>query len=334
MQHRILLDYGSVRFPAWLKYYACGRPVNTAEMARTIGGWGASYTTVSRLEELEKAVSGSEPTVIVINGAISGAGKVSIGSSKSLVGAPGSCKSAANLDEQMSSLSIKSIALTGIELSLNGSMNVILRNLKISAAQGPAISVEKSRSVWIDHCDLSSTSNGTGELGNSLVSVTRGSDLLTVTATLFRNHPQALSVGHADSNGEEDRGKLRATLARNHFRDVGNAISYRFGVGHIFNSYFENAVDGVNTRMGADLLIESSVFEGSARAIVSENSTETGYATLRDVMLGGSTSTAPAGNATADDIPYPYDWYLWRTDSVKASVARQAGQTLEFLTWD
>lgn len=211
---------------------------------------------------------------------------------------------------------------------------MILRNLKIANAQGPAISIENSRSIWVDHCDLSSGADQGSELDNSLIRITRGSDYLTVTGSVFRDHSQAVLVGHADSNGDEDEGKFHVTFARNHFQNVGSAISYRFGTGHVFNSYYENVVSGINTRMGANLLIESSVFEGSDRAVCSENSTETGYATIRDVVFGDSSSTAPAGNMTSNSVPYPYDWYVWETDKVKASVVSQAGQKLEFLVWD
>ncbi|GAB1313721.1 hypothetical protein MFIFM68171_03931 [Madurella fahalii] len=284
-------------------------------MGATIGGWGGNYTTVTTLDDFSIAVSGTEPGVIIVEGAISGDAEVTIGSSKSIIGAPSS-------------------SLTGIGLYINGSRNVILRNLKIANVQGPAISIENARSVWVDHCDLSSDTNQGGGLDTSLISITRGSDFLTVTGTLFKGHPQAVLVGHADTNGDEDKGKLRVTFAKNHFQNVGNAISYRFGTGHIFNSYYENVVNGINTRMGANILIESSVFEESGQAVFSENSTEVGYATVQDVTLGGSTSTAPAGNMTTNSIPYPYDWYTWETNQVKASVVSQAGQKLEFLVWD
>ncbi|KXX73246.1 Pectate lyase A, partial [Madurella mycetomatis] len=273
----------------------------------TIGGWGANYTTVSTLVDFSNAVSASGPGVIIVEGAISGDAEVIIGSSKSIV---------------------------GIGLYLNGSRNVILRNLKIANAQGPAVSIENSRSIWVDHCDLSSQANQGSETDDSLIRITRGSDYLTVTGTVFRDHSQAVLVGHADSNGEEDKGKFHVTFARNYFQNVESAISYRFGTGHIFNSYYENVVDGINTRMGAELLIESSVFEESGRAVFSENSTEIGYATIRDVMFGDSSSSAPAGNMTSNSVPYPYDWYVWETDQVRASVVSQAGQKLEFLVWD
>jgi pectate lyase len=154
---------------------------------------------------------------------------------------------------------------------------------------------------------------------------------VTITTTVFRNHSQAVLVGHSDANGNEDQGKLHVTLARNFFSDVGSAISFRFGTGHVLNSYFANATDGINTKMGARLLVESSVFEGQGRAVFSEGSIEAGYATVQGSSLGSSSNTAPPANMTADSLPYPYDWYIWDKSQVRDSVTRQAGQTLEFL---
>lgn len=182
----------------------------------------------------------------------------------------------------------------------------------------------------MDHCELSSTGSHDQNLSNGLLSITRGSDFLTVTATLFQNHSQAVRVGDSDANSAENENKLHVTFARNSFRNVDSAITFRFGTGHIFNTYFKNVTNGINTRMGAELLIESSVFEGQGRAVFSEGSIEAGYATVRDVVLGSGSSTALAGSMTADSVPYPYDWYIWKTESVEELVARQAGQTLQF----
>lgn len=183
----------------------------------------------------------------------------------------------------------------------------------------------------MDHCELSSTGRHNQDLSKSLLSITRGSDFLTVTSTLFQNHSQSVLVGDSDTNSAEDKDKLHVTFARNFFHNVDSAISFRFGTGHIFNTHFKNGVDGINTRMGAQLLIESSVFEGQGRAVFSEGSMETGYATVHDVALGSSSITAPIGSMTVDSLPYPYDWYIWKTESVQESLARQAGQTLEFM---
>lgn len=81
---------------------------------------------------------------------------------------------------------------------------------------------------------------------------------------------------------------------------------------------------GINTRMGAELLVESCVFSGVESAIESADSDTVGYATVNDVELGSGTNDAEAGSLTT----VPYDYSLLGSDSVVASVTSTAGQTL------
>lgn len=81
---------------------------------------------------------------------------------------------------------------------------------------------------------------------------------------------------------------------------------------------------GINTRMGAELLIESCAFSGVTEAIESADSDSVGYATVNDVDLGDGTNTADAGSLTS----VPYDYTLLGSGSVASSVTSTAGQTL------
>lgn len=81
---------------------------------------------------------------------------------------------------------------------------------------------------------------------------------------------------------------------------------------------------GVNTRMGAELLVESSVFSGVDSPIESKDSDTVGYATVDDVDLGDGTNTADAGSLST----VPYEYTLLGSANVKSSVTSTAGQTL------
>ena len=95
--------------------------------------------------------------------------------------------------------------------------------------------------------------------------------------------------------------------------------------------------DGIRTRAGAQLLVESSVlmlfipsiqppltllkvFEGTNDAIIAKD----GYAVVRDVDLGQGTNEAPTGTLTK--VPYSYS--LLGSAKVKAAVVGVAGATL------
>lgn len=64
---------------------------STDLLARTKGGAGGATTTVSTLPQLSAAAGASGASIIVVQGAISGAAKVSVTSDKTIVGKAGSC---------------------------------------------------------------------------------------------------------------------------------------------------------------------------------------------------------------------------------------------------
>ncbi|KAK7051457.1 hypothetical protein VNI00_004431 [Paramarasmius palmivorus] len=188
--------------------------------------------------------------------------------------------------------------LVGVGLRALNVKNVIFRNLKISkvvADAGDAIGVQASSQVWVDHVDLSS-------------------DL---------SHDKASLVGHSDSNGSEDT-KITVTYVGNWWQNLNSRTpSFRFGRGHIYNNFFENNNDGINTRVGAQLLVENNVWVGAKKPLYS---TGEGYAVARGNDFGGASNTAPSGSFTSA----PYSYSLLSTGNVRSSVTANAGQTLSF----
>jgi pectate lyase len=138
-------------------------------------------------------------------------------------------------------------------------------------------------------------------------------------------------VGHSDSNAAEDTGHLRVTYANNHFyRVASRGPLLRFGTAHIYNNYYNEQDTGVNTRMGAQALIQSTVFENSGKKMVyTESSSQDGSAVVLDVLFGGqSANTAPKGTLSAGSFTYKYE--LLGSANVKAAVTKEAGQKLAF----
>ncbi|KAI0469107.1 polysaccharide lyase family 1 protein [Xylaria cf. heliscus] len=278
----------------------------------TKGGAGGTTTTVSSLAAFSAAAKADGAAVIVVKGNISGAAKVSVTSNKSIIGASGS-------------------SLTGIGLTINKQSNVIVRNMKISkvlADYGDAITIQASKNVWVDHVDVSSDMDHDKDYYDGLIDVSHGADWITISNTYFHDHWKGSLVGHSDSNSAEDKGHLTVTYANNYFKNLNSrGPLFRFGTGHIFNSYYSNVNTAVNTRMGAQILIESTVFESCGeKAIYFADSDETGYAVVRDVSLGGSVNSAPTGTLTS--VPYSYS--LLGSGNTKSSVTSNAGQTLSF----
>ncbi|KAK4182161.1 family 1 putative polysaccharide lyase [Podospora australis] len=283
----------------------------------TKGGAGGTVTTVSTLAQFTAAVDekNTAPAIVIVSGLITGNEKVRIGSNKSIIGAyPGS-------------------GFRGVGLHFRRQSNLIIRNIVssfvIASSAEDALKIEGSTNVWIDHCEFSSALIPNKDYYDGLVDSSHGSDFITISHNFFHDHWKTSLVGHSDNNGSQDKGKLRITYANNHWKDVGSrGPLLRFGTAHIYNSFYENMSSAINTRMGAQALVQSNVFRNVTLAVTSRDSKEVGYAVLQDNDLGGGLADAPAGSLQPSSIPYSYN--LLGSGAVAGRVPGEAGAILRF----
>ncbi|AEO54996.1 polysaccharide lyase family 1 protein [Thermothelomyces thermophilus ATCC 42464] len=281
----------------------------------TKGGAGGTVTTVSTLAQFTAAVNekNSDPAIVVVKGIISGNEKVRVGSNKSIIGLPGS-------------------GFKGVGLHFRRQSNLILRNIVssfVEADNGDGLKIEESTNVWVDHCEFFSTLDVDKDYYDGLVDSSHGSDFITISHTYFHDHWKASLAGHSDSNGSQDRGKLHLTYANNYWKNINSrGPLLRFGTGHIYNSYFENMSTAINTRMGAQVLVQSNVFRNVTVPVTSRDSDEVGYATVIDTDLGGGLNDAPEGNMVPDSVGYEYS--LLGSGAVAGKVPGEAGAILTF----
>ncbi|KAI5795632.1 putative pectate lyase [Geopyxis carbonaria] len=273
----------------------------------TTGGIGGTSVTVTTLAALVSEAAGDTAKIIYISGTITGSAVVTVGSNKSILG-----KSSA-------------ASLVGIGLRVNGESNVIIRNLKISkvlADVGDAIGLQAAKNVWVDHVDLSSDMDHDKDYYDGLLDITHACDWITVSYSYLHDHWKGSLVGHSDSNGDEDSGHLTVTYKHNYWKNLNSRTpSFRFGTGHIFNNYFEAVNDGINTRQGAQVLVQNNVFSDVDSPLYS---TDAGYAVATGNDFGGATNEALAGSVTT--MPYTYN--LGAASSTKAYVIANAGNIL------
>ncbi|KAJ3735985.1 pectate lyase [Lentinula guzmanii] len=273
----------------------------------TTGGSGGPVTTVTTLDELTSAVTGNSSKIVIIEGTITGDDVVKVGSQTTVIGASGS-------------------SLVGVGLRVLNEENVIIRNVKISkvlASAGDAIGVQASSQVWLDHLDLSSDRDHDKDFYDGLCDLTHGVTGITVTNSKLYDHWKASLIGHSDNNGAEDV-KITVTMANNYWTNLNSRTpSFRFGHGHIFNNVFDDNNDGINTRDGAQLLVENNVWTGTDKPLYD---TDDGFAVAIGNDFGGASNTAPVGNFTTA----PYAYTLIATADVRATVVSSAGQTLTF----
>jgi pectate lyase len=293
---------------------------------------------VTTLAELQSAVKGTTAAVIYVKGVMA-AGALSVGSNKTLAGICGA-------------------EIHG-HVEMSGSVNVIVRNLKIvgygsgnctldpsydssvgcSSGQD-AISLQKdSHHVWFDHCDISDGTDGN-------LDITNGADFVTVSWTKFHykartdnegddstgasGHRYSNLVGGSDSK-TTDAGKLNVTWHHNWWADnvVERQPRVRFGKNHIVNNLYTASTTNYCVRAGiqAQILIENNVFAGVKDPYEWNNSSDEGTAsiTAKGNIFPGTTGTqATGGGGTAFTTP-PYAYTADATTNLQTAIQSGAG---------
>jgi len=278
----------------------------------TTGGQGGQTITVSNQSELEAALKGDSAKIIKINGIIKLSAELNVGSNTSLIGANNNS------------------GITGAGLKIKNAKNIIIQNLKFSFCLGSnkdCINATKSTNIWVDHCEFFNDRNNGKDYYDGLVDFTHACDYITVSWCFLHDHYKASLVGHSDSNGSEDTGKLHITYHHNYFKNIGSRLpSLRFGTGHVFNNVYENIeASSVNVRMGAQALVESNIFKNANKPISTNlDSKEEGLVVERNNDFGTTAYTnsiTKKGNLST--VPYQYS--ADNVNSVYSAVTSGAG---------
>lgn len=273
----------------------------------TIGGQGGREVTVSNLEEFARYADSDEPHIIRVQGIIPLSGMVPVGSNTTVLGVGNNS------------------GFTGGGLDIRGVRNVIIRNLKLSFSRDDLIKVKESENIWIDHNELWNDRNHDKDYYDGLVDITRGSSYVTVSWNYMHDHIKGSLVGAGDDHGDSDRGRLKVTYHHNLFENVSSRIpSLRFGTGHFYNNLVVNADFAINSRMGAQMLVEGNIFD-SVDLPISTNrySREDGYVVERNNRYLNSGNNEITRTGSFNSAPYSY--YLDELDNLADVLADGVG---------
>lgn len=273
----------------------------------TTGGEGGREVTVSTLKDFIRFAGSNDAYIIRVQGIIPLSDMVSVGSNTTVVGVGDNS------------------GFTGGGLQLKRVRNVIIRNLKLSFSRDDLIQIYDAHNIWIDHNELWNDRNHHKDYYDGLVDITRGSDYVTVSWNRLRDHSKGSLVGASDNNGDEDRGHLKVTYHHNLFENIDSRIpSLRFGTGHFYNNHVVGANFAVNSRMGAQMLVEGNIFE-SVRLPIATNrySREDGYVVARNNRYLNSGNNEITQTGSFNNAPYPYQ--LDALDDLADLLERNAG---------
>lgn len=236
------------------------------------------------------AVSDDIPRIVRITCFIQLENVVLVGSNKSILGAA------------------EDAGIYGHGLSLINKSNVIIRGLHFCCAIAPddGVKIDGTTNVWIDHNEFYSDMDHDKDYYDGLVDIIHGSDFVTISWNKFHNHFKTSLIGSNDDYGHIDIGKFHVTYHHNFFLNCYSRVpSVRFGTAHIYNNYYQTIEgSGINSRMGAEVLVESNFFRNTKRPISTNlDSREEGYAVERNNDFGGSENNITQ-IGTFTDPPY------------------------------
>lgn len=266
----------------------------------TSGGGSAAPVTVTTASALISNMQASGSRVIRVSGTISLSGMQRVAANKTIIGDGGGA------------------TITSGGLNVSNVSNVIIRNINFRNWSDDAINVQYSTRVWIDHNNFSNGYDGA-------VDVKRASDFVTVSWNRFFSHDKTALLGHSDSNGGEDRGRLRVSYHHNYF-DGSNQRHPRVRFGnpvHVYNNFYRSIGSyGVASTCEAGVLVEGNYFENVRDPFHrGEGSSPAGSLVARNNHFVNS-GTGQTGGSVAG-IPYGYS--LDAASSVKSIVTSGAG---------
>ncbi|KAF4434643.1 putative pectate lyase 1 [Fusarium austroafricanum] len=272
----------------------------------TTGGSG-NPVTVKSCSELTSALSNGG--VIHIEGHLTGCDIMMVKSDTTILGVGANA------------------GLTDSGFRIKKANNVIIRNLAMNnpPKEMDLIDIESSTYIWIDHNEFSAEGiTGDKDFYDGLLDAKRGSDFMTFSWNKFSDHWKASLIGHSDSNGEQDTGKLHVTYHHNHWSNVNSRTpSIRFGTAHIYSSCYEDLpTSGVNSRMGAQVLVEATAFINVRRPIITNlDSKEDGFASEKSNLFENS---EPQITQEKNFTP-PYEYTVSLADCICELVKAKAG---------
>lgn len=274
------------------------------------GGSEGEAVQATTLEELQFYLGSELPYVVEFMGEIADSTQLIIKSNKTLIGAGPLAH------------------LRGVELAIKEARNVIIRNLTISGvrdagATNDAMSINgASQNIVIDRCEFFSDRDHDKDYYDGLLDIKNQSRFITVSNCYFHDHWKAILISSGDTQYADSL--IRITLHHNWFCNIGSRLPLiRFGKAHIFNNYYQNCDDAINTRMGACVRVECNCFDTVKKAIFSDYSAAEGCVQLIGNQFGSASYiTAPPCELVP---PYPYAHRMQATELLPALIPARAG---------
>lgn len=307
----------------------------------TVGGQGGreivASTGLELAAALESQINNPDPLIIWIDGEINPAnsGVLDKFDIKDM--------------DNVSVFGLPNASFVGIGIKIWRANNVVIRNLTmrhVAIGEKDHISIDgPSSNIWIDHNHFYNSLNSHQDYFDELVSGKGNIDNITISYNVFHDSWKTSLWGSSDSNAFH----RRVSFIGNRWENVNSRLPlFRFGEGHVLNSYYRNVLtSGINSRMGAQIRIDSTHFEDAVNPVISMDSSQIGFWDTNgdNVFLnvtwtplpsncnnnpcawGNTPGTTQNGGQIASTTNYlpPYDYVALPGEDVRAFVLVNAG---------
>lgn len=242
--------------------------------------------------------------------------------------------------------------LNGIGMRIIDSSNIIIRNLQIhhvDTAAKTGIEVAYSNNIWIDRNEFFSAGlfyNADGSLDDSskdyydgLLDMKHGTNHVTVSWNVFRDHYKGLLLGHSDSPSAAPN---NITYHHNYFARLNSRVPLiRYATTHMFNNVFEDiASSAINSREGALVRVERNYFENVGSGSRDGNrsvqgpvgwwyGSSTGYWHVIENIVVNSPEDEMQSSVTTPTPSYEYAHAMQDAATARDLVLAHAGRSLQ-----
>lgn len=261
------------------------------------GGAGGTYVVATTGADIVAALAGKKdnptPLTIYVNGTIT----------------PDNSGGANQFDvkdmDNVSIIGVGNAALfDGIGINIVRANNIAVRNVTlryVRIGQKDAISIQSGGSnIWIDHNELYNDLETAKDYYDELVSGKDGIDNVTLSYNYLHDSWKTSLWGSSDSN-DFDR---HISFIGNRWENVNSRLPlFRFGKGHMANNYYKDVLGtAINSRMGAEMRVESNYFENAKNPLISQDSSEIGFWNPSgNFLLNVEWGPFPSSNCTSSE---------------------------------
>ncbi len=224
-------------------------------------------------------------------------------------------------------------------INVKRSSNLIIRNITFQDYYDDGINIGETEThhVWVDHCTVGhpTTRPANTEHPDGGIDVKNGASYVTISWTIYRNSWKTGLVGHSDSNGATDNGRLKVTYFGNHFLNTNSRNPrVRFGEVHVLNNLEERVgLYGIAASNNSSVFAEGNFFLNTRWPMYGDRLSadfKTIYGNNTDDAFTSKTGNRPATGLKQINNEYDDSGLPVITSQINPAMLNPGGRSIKF----